>query len=87
MKDTHFLYSIAILAVVGVLVCFIGYATNTLPMHTPKQTSAITTSLAKKKNCKCCVKRVERVKKANKDLLEGNLILKKFLTATEHEIQ
>ena len=34
MKDTHFLYGIARLAVVGILACFMGYATNTLPMHT-----------------------------------------------------
>lgn len=87
MKENHFLYGITILAICSIFTCLIGYATNVLPMPTPKQTSAITTSLAKKKNCKCCVKRVERVKKANKDLLEGNLILKKFLTATEHEIQ
>ena len=49
MKDAYFIYSVSILAIVGVLVCFIGYATNTLPMHTPKQKSAITTSAGKKK--------------------------------------
>ncbi len=87
MKNNFFLYSIGIFAIIGVLVCFIGYATNTLPMHTPKQTSAITTTPGKKKNCKCCAKRVERVRKANKDLLERNPILKKVLTATEHETQ
>ena len=87
MKDNLFVYSVGILAIVGIFVCFIGYATNMLPMHTPKQTSAITMPAGMKKNCKCCAKRVERVKKANKDLLEGNSILKKFLTATEHETQ
>ena len=87
MKDKYFLFSIGILAIVGILVCFIGYATNTLPMHTPKQTSAITTPAGKKKNCKCCAKRVNRVRKANKDLLESNPSLKKVLTATEHETQ
>ncbi|MCG9129085.1 hypothetical protein JT359_15965 [Candidatus Poribacteria bacterium] len=87
MKDNFFVYSVGILAIIGVLVCFIRYATNTLPMHTPKQTSAITASPAKKKNCKCCAKREERVKKANKVLLERNPIIKKVLTATEHETQ
>ena len=87
MKDNYFLYSVSILAIVGVLVCFIGYATNALPMHTSKQTSAITTPAGKKKNCKCCAERLERVRKANKDLLERNPILKKVLTATEHETQ
>ena len=86
MKDNFFLYGVGILAIVGILACFIGYATNALPMHTPpKQKSAITTSAGKKKNCKCCAKRVERVRKANKDLLERNPILKKVLTETEHK--
>ncbi len=87
MKNNFFLYSIGIFAIIGVLVCFIGYATNTVPMYTPKQTSAITTPAGKKKNCKCCGKRLERVKKANKDLLERSPILKKVLSATEHETQ
>ena len=86
-KRQLFLYSVGILAIVDILVYFIGYATNALPMHTSKQTSAITTPAGKKKNCKCCVKRLEHVKKANKDLLERNPILKKVLTATEHETQ
>ena len=85
MKDNYFLYSVSILAIVGVLVCFIGFATNALPMHMSKQTSAITTPAGKKKNCKCCAERLERVRKANKDLFERNPILKKVLTATEHE--
>ncbi len=87
MKDNFFVYSVGILAIVGILVCFIGYATNTLPMHTSKQTHAITTTAGKKKNCKCCAKRLERVRKANKDLLERNPILKKVLTTTEHATQ
>ena len=87
MKDNIFVYSVGILAIVGILACFIGYATNALPMHTPKQKSAITTSAGKKKNCKCCAKRVERVRKANKDLLESNPILKKISTVTEHKTQ
>ncbi len=40
MKDNIFLYSVGIIAIVGVILCFfIGYPTNnTLPMHTQKQT-------------------------------------------------
>jgi hypothetical protein len=67
MKDNFFVYSVGILAIVGILVCFIGYATNTLPMHTSKQTHAITIPTAKKKNCKCCADRLERIIKANKE--------------------
>ena len=87
MKDNFLVYSVGIHAIVGVFVCFIGYATNALPMHTSKQTHAITTSPVKKKNCKCCAKRVGRVRKVDKDLLESNPILKKVLTATEHKTQ
>jgi gamma-glutamyl:cysteine ligase YbdK (ATP-grasp superfamily) len=65
MKETYFLYGVAILAVVGILVCFIGYATNTLPMHTQKQAPLITTSpTAKKKNCACCVEETADIVKA-----------------------
>ncbi len=77
MKDNYFLYSVGIIAIVGILVCFIGYATNTPPMHTSKRTPAITIPAGKKKNCKCWAERMERIKKANKDLLERNPILKK----------
>ena len=58
MKDTHFLYTLAALAGVGISLVFIGYATETLPMHTPKQHTSgaapvTTKTLAgKKKNCK-----------------------------------
>lgn len=63
MKDTHFLYSITILAVIGVLICFIGYATNSLPMHTQKETPVVTTT-AKKKNCACCAEETADIVKA-----------------------
>ena len=65
MKDTHFLYGIAILAVVGILACFIGYATNTLPMHAPRQLSTTTpavtdTAAVKTKGCGCCAERIAK---------------------------
>ena len=51
MKNTRFLYGIlAIVAVVGILACFIGYTTGTLPTITPKQqATAVTPAVAKKK--------------------------------------
>lgn len=65
MKDTHFLYSIAIIAVVGILVCFIGYAKNMFPIPVQKHAPVITiSSTAKKKNCKCCAKETADIVKA-----------------------
>ena len=53
MKNTRFLYGIlAIVAVVGILACFIGYTTGTLPTITPKQQATAVTptpAVAKKK--------------------------------------
>ena len=62
MKNRCFFYGIlAIVAVVGILACFIGYTTGTLPTITPKQqTTAVapTPAVAKKnKNCRCCTER------------------------------
>lgn len=65
MQAKHFLYAIALLAVVGVAAAFIGYATDTLPMHQPKSqapmgptTSAVST---KKKTCGCCAERRAKI--------------------------
>ena len=71
MRTKRFLYGIAILAVVGILACFIGYVTHTLPMHMPRQQAPVgtgthtakTTSAAVKKDCGCCAKRIERLRK------------------------
>lgn len=70
MKDTCFLYSIAILAVFGIAVVFVGYATDTLPMHSPKpQASAATiapevttTLIVKEKSCGCCSEWLARIR-------------------------
>lgn len=32
IKDEHFVLGMALLAIVAILACFIGYATDTLPM-------------------------------------------------------
>jgi hypothetical protein len=53
MKNTRFLYGILVIfAVVGILACFIGYTTGTLPTITPKQQATAVTptpAVAKKK--------------------------------------
>ena len=58
MKDTHFLYIIALLAMIGISVTFIGYATDRLPVHTPQQISTTasvnTDSTNAEKGCGCC---------------------------------
>ena len=58
MKDTHFLYIIAVLAVIGVSVTFIGYATGKLPVYTPRQIqttpSVNADSTGAKEGCGCC---------------------------------
>ena len=70
MKDTHFLYVVATLFVIGISACFIGYATDTLPKHMPRQitTTSVTAidtvqtatdiSVQLKKDCHCCAERV-----------------------------
>ena len=68
MKDTHFLYSISAFAVVGILVCLIGYTTDPHRMRTPKQrtlraaTPSTTETSGKKKNCGCCTERVRELR-------------------------
>ena len=55
MKDTHFLYSIATLAVGSILAIFVSLATGTLPTSTPREASAaLTTTTSRKKDCGCC---------------------------------
>ena len=58
MKDTHFLYIIALLAIIGISVTFVGYATDRLPVYTPRQISTIPSvnadSTNAKKGCGCC---------------------------------
>jgi len=56
MKDTHFLYGIATFTLVGIFTGFIGYATDMLPTHTPRQQGPVetTTTVVNKKSCSCC---------------------------------
>lgn len=65
MKSTHWLYGIGVLAVLGILACFVGYATDTLPMSTPRQQAPVVTASpgVKPKTCGCCAERLERLRK------------------------
>ena len=66
MKDTHFLYSIATLAIGSILAIFVGLATGTLPTATPRNASA---ALAKK-DCSCCTEMTAAEKKAYRERAE-----------------
>lgn len=65
-RDTHFLYVIAILALVGISAVFVGYATDTLPKNTTKKVSMSTyegtTPLVNKDPCGCCAERREQIR-------------------------
>ncbi len=58
IKNVHFLYFVVILAVMGIFFVFIGYATDMLSIHMPKQQTplATTSRVIKKKTCACCAK-------------------------------
>lgn len=66
MKDTHFLYIIALLAIIGISVTFVGYATDRLPVHTPRQISTTasvnTDSTNAEKGCGCCKENLTKFK-------------------------
>ena len=54
MKDTHFLYSIATLGLGSIIAIFVGYVTNTLPMHTQGYAAPPVVRTPAKKECSCC---------------------------------
>lgn len=78
MKKAHFLYGIAVLTAVGILVSFMGYATRTYPTPVPEEqapaeitiaTPAETTTPAvKKKSCSCCAERIARLREQYRKL-------------------
>lgn len=70
MKDTYFLYTVAILAVLSILICFIGYATDRLPMSTPRQQTSVVMPTSKEKSCACCSKNKKLVEKRVQQVLE-----------------
>jgi len=66
MKNTD-LYSLATLAVIGIVALCIGYANSTRPMHIPPQetletTARTQTSPKKKKNCACCAEKIRELR-------------------------
>ena len=88
MKDTHFLYIIAGLAVVGITTVFIAYATDTLPMHTPKVISSSPPKLTtQKKQCGCCSEKIDAyIQKVKQQILEIEGGEAKWVEATIAEI-
>lgn len=59
MKDTHFLYSVATLAVGSILAIFVGLATGMLPkspLREVRVSSAVLATTPAKKDCDCCSK-------------------------------
>lgn len=65
MKDTHVLCIACILTLVAIASVFVGYATNRLPMYTPRHITTVPpatipaqaatdTPAVKKKVCSCC---------------------------------
>ena len=84
MKDEHFVLGMALLAIVAILACFIGYATETLPMRTreaPSQQTPVRTSSAgistpdtvadsTRKSCNCCTERMKRAREQFRKIRE-----------------
>ncbi len=71
MKDTHFLYLIAALAVIGITTVFIAYATDTLPKHTPRVIYSAPPKLTTEaKKCGCCSEKIDALTQIfkNKDV-------------------
>ena len=63
MKNMYILSSIAILAVVGILVCCVSYTRGTAAIDTSGQTSTVTSKQAlKKKSCPCCDEKQKRTR-------------------------
>ena len=76
MKDTHFLYSVATLAIGSLLSIFVSLATGTLPTSTPREargaSAARETTPAKntvKKDCDCCRERTPEELAASQERL------------------
>ena len=71
MKETHFLFSIATLAVGSILAVFASYATDTLPKHTPREFSPVIATPPVAKNCGCCQKITAQELKAFRESSEA----------------
>lgn len=72
MKKTYSLYGLAILAVVGILTCFLGYAIDPPPatLYTQTDTSIANPKRAIKKDpCPCCDEKQKRMNKMMREWL------------------
>ena len=87
MKDTHFLYSIATLAIGSIITIFVSYATNTLPTHTPRNSIAAIATTPATKKCGCCTKMTPQDLKELKAFKQRNEKIRKqrqaYLKAAE----
>lgn len=66
MKSSHFLYSLGVLAVVGILACFLVYSTETFPVHIREQQAPVETApsvRSQQKTCSCCKETMDHVRK------------------------
>ena len=66
MKGHHFLFSLEVLAVVGILACFLASATGTFPVHIRTQQAPVETTplvRSQEKKCGCCKKSMDRIRK------------------------
>lgn len=80
MKGHHFLYSLGMLAVVGVLACFLASATGTFPERFRKQQPPVET-ISQEKKCGCCKKSMDRIRKRIQQAGERKRALEKKETA------
>ena len=64
MKNMYILYSIAIFAIVGILVCCVSYTSGTASTDTPQQPvyTAKSKQALKKKPCACCDEKQKRMR-------------------------
>lgn len=69
MSDTHFLYSIATLAIGSIIAIFVCYATDTLPTHTPRHSIPVVATTPVTKNCGCCAEITLQELKASRQRL------------------
>ncbi|MYG09214.1 hypothetical protein F4054_00700 [Candidatus Poribacteria bacterium] len=72
MKDTYFLYGVTILAILAISAVFISYATDTLPMSTPRQRASVAPPVqtGAKKPCGCCAEKTRQILKSLRQIRE-----------------
>ena len=71
MKNMSILYGIAIIAVVGILVCCVSYTSGTASTDTPQQlaNTARSKQALQKKSCACCDEKQKRMEKMMREWL------------------